>query len=71
MTWSCFEDQLYAGDWRVEGNDNEGRVYVAIFSGPDAHERAQEYVDWKTSMGEMLSIEAWFEVGLLLQLLIL
>jgi hypothetical protein len=32
-----------------EGNDNEGRVYVAIFSGPDAHERAQEYADWKTS----------------------
>ena len=50
MRWYCFEDQLYAGDWRVEGNDNEGRVYVAIFSGPDAHERAQEYADWKTSM---------------------
>jgi hypothetical protein len=51
MTWSCFEDQLYAGDWRVEGNDNEGRVYVAIFSGPDAHERAQQYADWKTLDG--------------------
>ena len=33
-------------------NDNQGRVYVAIFSGPDAHERAQEYADWKTSMEE-------------------
>ncbi len=45
MRWSCFQDELYAGDWRVEGNDNEGRVYVAIFSGPDAQERAQEYAD--------------------------
>ena len=49
MRWYCFEDKLYAGDWRVEGNDNEGRVFVAIFSGADAHERAQEYADWKTS----------------------
>jgi hypothetical protein len=52
MRWYCFEDKLYAGDWRVEGNDddeNQGRVYVAIFSGPNAHERAQEYADWKAS----------------------
>ena len=48
MRWYCFEDKLYAGDWRVEGKDNEERVYTAIFSGPDAHERAEEYADWKT-----------------------
>jgi hypothetical protein len=50
MHWFCFEDNLYAGDWRVEGRDygNEGSVYTAIFSGPNAYERAQEYVDWKT-----------------------
>jgi hypothetical protein len=50
MEWFCFEDKLYAGDWRVEGRDygNDGRVYIAIFSGPDARERAQEYTDWKT-----------------------
>jgi hypothetical protein len=34
MRWNCFEDELYVGDWRVEGNDNEGRVYVAIFLRP-------------------------------------
>jgi hypothetical protein len=50
MDWFCFEDKLYAGDWRVEGRDygNDGRVYVIIFSGPNAHERALEYVNWKT-----------------------
>jgi hypothetical protein len=51
MNWSCFEDELYVGDWRVEGRDheNEGQVYVAIFSGPQARERAKEYADWKSS----------------------
>jgi hypothetical protein len=48
-SWSCFEDNFYAGDWRVEGRDfeNEGRVYIAIFSGPNARERAHEYLNWK------------------------
>ena len=51
MDWSCFAEELYVGDWRVEGRDheNEGQVYVAIFSGPKARERAQEYADWKIS----------------------
>ena len=51
MDWSCFAEELYIGDWRVEGRDreNEGQVYVAIFSGPKARERAQEYADWKIS----------------------
>jgi len=26
-----------------------GEVYVTIFSGPNAKERAQEYADWKNS----------------------
>jgi hypothetical protein len=48
MDWFCFEDKLYAGDWRVEGRDFDGgSVYIVIFSGPNAHERAQEYVNWK------------------------
>jgi hypothetical protein len=47
MDWSCFADELYVGDWRVEGKDHEnpGQVYIAIFSGPKARERAQEYAD--------------------------
>jgi hypothetical protein len=49
VEWICFEDKLYAGDWRAEGRDygNEGRVYTVIFSGPSAQERAQEYINWK------------------------
>jgi hypothetical protein len=51
MDWSCFAEELYVGDWRVEGRDheNQGQVYVAIFSGPKARERAEEYADWKIS----------------------
>ena len=36
MEWECFEDMKNKGDWRVEAIDfdNEGAVYVTIFSGP-------------------------------------
>ncbi len=38
-----------ADEWRVEAinYDREGEVYVAIFSGPEAKERAEEYATWK------------------------
>jgi hypothetical protein len=38
-----------ADEWRVEAIDegSEGQVYVAIFSGPRARERAEEYAEWK------------------------
>ncbi len=28
-------------------HDSEGEVYVTIFSGPQARERAEEYAVWK------------------------
>ena len=36
-------------EWRVEAidYDNEGQVYVTIFSGPKAEERAVEYASFK------------------------
>jgi hypothetical protein len=43
MEWTSFEDRHNPGDWRVEANDNEGVVYVTIFSGPASRERAEEY----------------------------
>ena len=45
MEWKCFEDKRNAGDWRVEAIDfdDEGQVYVTIFSGPQAQMRAEEY----------------------------
>ena len=36
-------------EWRVEVIDdtNDGSVQVALFSGPNARTRAEEYADWK------------------------
>ena len=38
-------------EWRVEAIDEagEGQSYVAIFSGPDAKQRAEEYAVWKNT----------------------
>ena len=38
-------------EYRVEGidHDREGVVYVAIFSGPEAEQRAREYARLKNS----------------------
>jgi hypothetical protein len=38
-----FEDRIYPGNWRVEGEDDDGGVEVTIFSGPDARDRAFQY----------------------------
>ena len=54
MEWIGFEDKKNPGDWRVEANDyeNEGAVYVTIFSGPGAKERAKEYAGIKNAQEE-------------------
>jgi hypothetical protein len=51
LTYEVVQDKLHSTDYRVEAidRDSEGEVYVAIFSGPDAQARAQEYADWKNS----------------------
>jgi hypothetical protein len=51
MEWECFEDTKNRGDWRVEAIDfeNEGAVYVTIFSGPESQERAREYAAMKSA----------------------
>ncbi len=40
-----------ANEWRVEAidYDRDGSIYVAIFTGPGAKERAHEYAAWKNS----------------------
>jgi hypothetical protein len=40
MTAKVFEDRRVSGDWRVEWIDEDGGIEVAIFSGPNARERA-------------------------------
>ena len=40
-----FRDRLYGDAWRVEWTNDNGGIEVAIFSGPDAHQRAIRYAD--------------------------
>jgi alpha-beta hydrolase superfamily lysophospholipase len=51
LHYETVADSLNAGDYRVEAinNEKDGEVYVAIFSGPDAKERAEEFARWKNS----------------------
>jgi hypothetical protein len=51
-----FEDRLTPGDWRVEREYADGRIEVAIFSGPNARERAIRYADHQYSDFEKLSL---------------
>lgn len=49
VEWIAVEDKRTPGEWRVEAMDfdNEGKVYVTIFSGPESRQRAEEYAEWK------------------------
>jgi hypothetical protein len=49
MFYEMIEDRLQPGDYRVEAinSEGDGEVYTAIFVGPDARERAEEYANWK------------------------
>jgi ABC-type phosphonate transport system ATPase subunit len=40
-----FRDRLSPGDWRVECEIEDGGIEVAIFSGPNARERAIRHAD--------------------------
>lgn len=66
MEWQSFKDKKNPGDWRVEAidHDNEGVVYVAIFSGPNAQVRAEEYVYFKArDLAAMEEREACYGQG--------
>ena len=49
MRYEVVQDKRTVSDWRVEAinDDSDGEVYVSIFSGPLAKERAEEYSNWK------------------------
>lgn len=49
LEYEVSEDKLFPGDWRAEATDyeNDGECYVVIFSGPQAKERAEEYMLFK------------------------
>ena len=51
VEYEVAQSQGARDEWRVEGIDHEseGEIYVAIFSGPLAKDRAYEYVAFKTA----------------------
>jgi len=55
MEWTVFKDSRKRGVWRVEAPDfdEEDQLYITIFSGPEARERAEEYAEWKNSQLRM------------------
>lgn len=46
---STQEDKILKGCWRVEAINmqNDGEIYITIFAGPKAEERAREYARCK------------------------
>jgi hypothetical protein len=50
MHYEVVESKQFRGHWNVEAIDADGRVFVVIFSGPNAAERAYEYASWKNSV---------------------
>jgi hypothetical protein len=49
LQYEAFRDRLDENAWRVEAIDaaNDGDVYITLFMGPNAKERAIEYAQFK------------------------
>ena len=58
MNYEVIESRDSLDEWRVEAIDSEGRIFVAIFSGPAAKERANEYAAWKNGVQEPQLVHA-------------
>jgi hypothetical protein len=58
-TAKVFGDREWPGDWRVEWFDDDGGCEVAIFSGPNAHERALRYADRQYGNFEEISLDPY------------
>lgn len=50
MKYDVYESEEHKNDW-IAGAvlEGEGDIYIAIFSGPEAKERASEYASWKNA----------------------
>jgi hypothetical protein len=48
MDYQCMYSSRDSG-WVVEAinSDSDGEIYRALFTGPEAENRAREYADWK------------------------
>lgn len=50
LKFEAVQDRTSPNDWRVEAIDiKAGDVFVALFCGPSAQERAEEYARFKNS----------------------
>lgn len=49
MQFKTYPHEDNSGDWIVEAinPEGEGEIFTAIFSGPNAKARAEEYANWK------------------------
>lgn len=47
LTYETAESAYEPGEYVVEAIGPDGEVYVAVFAGPDAKERANDYAEWK------------------------
>jgi hypothetical protein len=56
LLYETVESREFPDHWHVEAIDDEGRVFVAVFSGPDAEERAREYADWKNGVRRLAPV---------------
>jgi len=53
MQYEVAESRGYPNQWHVEAVGEDGEVYVAIFSGPEARTRAEEYAIFKNGVREL------------------
>jgi hypothetical protein len=53
IVYEVMESKVVPFGWQAVGinRDAEGEVFVVIFVGPDARERAEEYARWKAGQG--------------------
>ncbi len=58
MRYEIAEDRKFADHWRVEAinHEGDGEVYVTVFSGPLAQERAEEYAAWKMHASKAVAV---------------
>lgn len=64
LKYEVVESREVPGEWRAEAVGDDGECYVAIFSGPDAKDRAEEYADAEASFNlrwecDMRAIKMW------------
>jgi len=63
MTYEISERENAPGEWGVERIGGDGEVYMAIFSGPEARERAESYAKIEAENAELRGVLAWYGTG--------